>query len=76
MSDPKTEKVPMKDLFWRIPAIGFCVWLAVSCILATDKIPTIGVKAAVFISAVFWLALAGILVKATVRYTSTPMGEE
>lgn len=66
----------MKDLIWRIPTIGFCVWLAVSCILATDKIPSIWAKVAVFISAVLWLALAGIMVKAQVRWSSTPIDEE
>lgn len=65
----------MKDLLWRIPAIGFCVWLGVSCILGTDKAPAFGVKAALFISAVLWLALAGLLVKATVRFSSTPTDE-
>ena len=65
----------MKDLLWRVPAIGFCVWLAVSCILGTDKVPGFGVKAALFISAVLWLALAGILVKATVTFSSIPKDE-
>lgn len=75
MSTPVQDKVPLKDLLWRVPAIGFCVWLAVACVLGTDMVPTLGLKAALFISSVFWLALAGILVKATVTFTSTPKDE-
>ena len=76
MSAPTGEKVSMKDLLWRVPSIGFCVWLAVSCVLATDKVPAFGAKAAVFLSAVFWLALAGTLVKASVSFSVTPKDEE
>lgn len=66
----------MKDLIWRVPAIGFCVWLAVACIMGTDKVPGLGVKAALLISAALWLAMAGILVRAQVRFSSTPIDEE
>jgi hypothetical protein len=76
VSSPTKDKVPLKDLLWRVPAIGFCVWLAVACVLATDKVEAFGVKAAVFISAVLWLSLAGILVKAGVTFSSTPKDED
>lgn len=61
----------MKDLLWRVPSIGFCVWLAVACVLGTDAVKTLGLKAALFVSAVVWLTMAGLLVRATVTFTST-----
>jgi len=76
MSDQTNEKVSLKDLYWRVPAIAFCVWLAVSCAFAASSMEPLGVKIGAFISGVLWTSLGGSLVKASVKISMLPKDDE
>lgn len=61
----------MGDLVWRLPAIFLCVWLGVAPAAVIKTGQSLWVQIPLVVSSIWWGALAGFLVKVSVRVIST-----